>query len=225
MSLLHPLSDFSDLRHVSTVQRFNVRSMYESRGVVRSWFLAELWPRTWTRRHSQRSQSCSRPYSTECFDTRPGDAEKSNENNSHWFPLEMLRHFIKWFFQKQHDEDEKGRIQLVSASVNALACYHVLVPSTWIVRFLKESVLLRRLLLNQFHMEGSEIWKKAKRCRSHVEHPWGFTSYTPFNGFQTTPAPGAVSMAAPTPAYSTTLCTTQEAAPAPRAFAEMEESK
>eukprot|EP00434_Breviolum_minutum_P009540 symbB.v1.2.008399.t1/scaffold525.1/size192214/24 len=53
-----------------------------------------------------------------------------------------------------------------------------------------------------------------------------FTSYTPFNGFQTTPAPGAVSMAAPTPAYST-LCTTlpPEAAPAPRAFAEMEESK
>ena len=144
-------------------------------------------------------------------------------NNSHWFALEMLRHFIKWFFQKQHDEDEKGRIQLVSASVNALACYHV--PSAWIVRFLKESVLLRRLLLSQFHMEGSEIWKKEKWCRSHAEHPWGFTSYTPFNGFQPTPAPGAVSMAAPTPAYSTTLCTTQEAAPAPRAFAEMEESK
>ena len=152
----------------------------------------------------------------------PGCWKVQWNNNSHWFALEMLRHVIKWFFQKQHDEDEKGRIQLASASVNALACYHV--PSTWITRFLKESVLLRRLLLNQFHMEGSEIWKKEKWC-GHAEHPWGFTSYTPFNGFQTTPAPGAVSMAAPTPAYSTTLCTTQEAAPAPRAFAEMEESK
>ena len=38
-----------------------------------------------------------------------------------WNNSQMLRHLTKCFFQKQHDEDVKGRIQLVSASVNALA--------------------------------------------------------------------------------------------------------